>query len=58
MIQKILITTFIFFILIFGIRFLKKIKNINSNRNKTKPDDDNIVDLEKDPKTNEYKPKE
>ena len=57
MIQKILITTVIFFILIFGIRFLKKIKNFNSQKDREKPDDDNIVDLEKDPKTNEYKPK-
>jgi len=57
MIQKILITTIIFFILIFGIRFLKKIKNFNSQRDEAKQDDD-IVDLEKDPKTNEYKPKD
>jgi len=57
MIQKILITTIIFFILIFGIRFLKKIKNFNSQRGEAKQDDD-IVDLEKDPKTNEYKPKD
>ena len=58
MIQKILITTFIFFVLIFGIRFLKKIKNFNTQTDKAKPNDENIVDLEKDPKTNEYKPKE
>tara|TARA_B110000438_G_C15151731_1_gene367852 strand:- start:275 stop:451 length:177 start_codon:yes stop_codon:yes gene_type:complete len=58
MIQKIFITLFIFFIFIFGIRFLKKIKNFSSESNKTKANDENIVDLEKDPKTNEYKPKE
>ena len=58
MIQKILITLFIFFIFIFGIRFLKMIKNFGSESNKSKANDENIVDLEKDPKTNEYKPKE
>ena len=57
MIQKILITIFIFFIFIFGIRFLKKIKSFGSQNNETKTNDENIVDLEKDPKTNEYKPK-
>ena len=58
MIQKILITIFIFFIFIFGIRFLKKIKSFSSQSNKAKGNDEDIVDLEKDPKTNEYKPKE
>ena len=58
MIQKILITIFIFFIFIFGIRFLKKIKDFSIQNNKTKTNDENIVDLEKDPNTNEYKPKE
>ena len=58
MIQKIFITIFIFFIFIFGIRFLKKIKLFSIQNNKTKKNDENIVDLEKDPNTNEYKPKE
>ena len=58
MIQKIIITIFIFFIFIFGIRFLKKIKSFSSQSNKAKGNDEDIVDLEKDPKTNEYKPKE
>ena len=58
MIQKIFITIFIFFIFIFVIRFLKKIKLFSIQNNKTKKNDDNIVDLEKDPNTNEYKPKE
>lgn len=57
MIQKIIITILIFFIFIFGIRFLKKIKSFGNNEDKTKKNDENIVDLEKDPKTNEYKPK-
>ena len=58
MIQKILITIFIFFIFIFGIRFLKKIKAFSIQNKKAKTNDENIVDLEKDPNTNEYKPKE
>ena len=58
MIQKILITIFIFFIFILGIRFLKKIKAFSIQNNKTETNDENIVDLEKDPNTNEYKPKE
>ena len=58
MIQKIFITIFIFFIIIFGIRFLKNIKTFSIQNNKTKTNDENIVDLEKDPNTNEYKPKE
>jgi hypothetical protein len=58
MIQKIIITIIIFFIFIFGIRFLKRIKNFNIKKDDFKKNDENIVDLEKDPKTNEYKPKE
>ena len=58
MIQKVLITIFIFFIFIFGIKFFKKIKSFNSNINTKKTNEENTVDLEKDPKTNEYKPKE
>ena len=57
MIQKIFITIFIFFIFIFGIRFLKKIKNFNDYKRNAKTNEENIVDLEKDPKTNEYRPK-
>ena len=37
---------------------LKKIKTFGNQSNKTETNDENIVDLEKDPKTNEYKPKE
>ena len=58
MIQKILITIFIFIFFIFGLRFLKKIKNFGIDSKKNSSNDENIVDLEKDPKTNEYKPKE
>ena len=55
MIQKILITIFIFIIVFYGYRILKKI-NLNTTKNKN--NDESIIDLEKDPKTNEYKPKE
>ena len=57
MIQKIFITIFIFFILIFGLRFLKKIKSFIYSSKIKSTSDDNIVDLERDPTTNEYKPK-
>jgi hypothetical protein len=55
MIQKIIITSFVILILLFGIRFLKKITSLRFD---SKKEDIDIVDLEKDPKTNEYKPKE
>ena len=58
MIQKIFITVFIFFIFIFGLRFFKKMRTFVDISEKSKTDDENIVDLEKDPKTNEYKPKD
>ena len=54
MILKFFITFFIVFIFLFIIRFLKKIINSKSSVN---INDEKIVDLEKDPKTNEYKPK-
>tara|TARA_B110000438_G_C15712897_1_gene606130 strand:- start:928 stop:1095 length:168 start_codon:yes stop_codon:yes gene_type:complete len=55
MIQKIFITFFIISVFLFGIRFLKK---INSFKFKNKKKEENIVDLEKDPDTNEYRPKD
>ena len=55
MIQKIFITFFIILLVLFGMRFLKKITSIKKRNNEK---DDNIVDLEKDPETNEYKPKD
>ena len=55
MIQKIFITFFIFVLFMFGMRFLKKIVSIKKRNNEK---DDNIVDLEKDPETDEYKPKD
>ena len=57
MISKIFITFFLIAVFLFVIRFLKKITSIN-NLNPKKKDDENIIDLQKDPKTNEYKPKE
>ena len=55
MIQKIFITFVIIMIILFGMRFLKKVTSIRK-RNDEK--DQNIVDLEKDPDTDEYKPKD
>jgi len=55
MILKIFITFSIIFIFLFAIRFLKKITSIKTVKNKK---DETIVDLEKDPETDEYKPKE
>jgi len=58
MIQKIFITISIFLIFLFGIRFLKKISIFNSLKSNKNKKEENIVDLEKDPKTNEYRPKQ
>ena len=57
MIQKFLITIFIITVFLFGIRFLKKISLFNFRNKKNKKNYDDVVDLEKDPHTNEYKPK-
>ncbi len=57
MISKIFITFFLITIFLFVIRFFKKITSMNNPNPKTK-DDENIIDLQKDPKTNEYKPKD
>ena len=57
MISKIFITFFLIAIFLLVIRFFKKITLIN-NLNPKKKDDEDIIDLQKDPKTNEYKPKE
>ena len=57
MIQKIIITVLIAFVFLFGIRFLKKIKTASfTKENKNKKEED-IIDLEKDPNSNVYKPK-
>ena len=55
MIQKIFITIFVIMIVFYGYRILKKFYPDSS---KKKNNDEGIIDLEKDPKTNEYKPKE
>ena len=57
MILKILITFFCITFFLFAIRFFKKITSMN-NLNQSKKNDEDIIDLQKDPKTNEYKPKE
>ena len=55
MIQKIFITFFIIMLVLFGMRLLK---NNTSIKKRNSEKDKNIVDLEKDPKTNEYKSKD
>tara|TARA_B110000263_G_scaffold115301_1_gene100473 strand:- start:558 stop:731 length:174 start_codon:yes stop_codon:yes gene_type:complete len=57
MILKVLITFFCITFFLFAIRFFKKITSMN-NLNQSKKNDEDIIDLQKDPKTNEYKPKE
>ena len=57
MIQKLFITILLIFIFLFFIRFLKKIKSFNFSKSEQKTNDETVIDLEKDPKTNEYKPK-
>ena len=52
--MKVLILILIIFLIIVFFRFVK-LMNHKKNLNKKK---DNVVDLEKDPKTDEYKPKE
>ena len=55
MIQKILITIIIISFFLFGIKILNR---INPKKTKKNNLDEDIVDLEKDPKTNEYRPKQ
>ena len=52
MISKIIITFFVLVFCLYGLRFFKK------NKSKQRQKNENIIDLEKDPKTDEYKPKE
>ena len=52
--MKFLILFLIVIFILFAFRFFQKI-SVNQSVNDKK---DDIVDLEKDPKTNEYKPKE
>ena len=53
-IKKFAILIFIIFVIIAGFRFINNMKKKNSLDKKN----ENVVDLEKDPKTDEYKPKE
>ena len=55
MITKIVLTLLVFGIVFYGLHFFKK---INFNKNYDAKKDDKVVDLEKDPKTNQYKPKD
>jgi len=54
MIQKIFITFALISIFLFSVSLFKK---ISSTKMKKKKKDEDIVDLEKDPDTNEYRPK-
>ena len=55
--MKILVLIFIVLIIIVGFRFFSLV-NIKKDLNKEKEKKEKIVDLEKDPKTDEYKPKD
>ena len=55
MFTKIIILTSIIILVLFIFRLFNKISSSNDKNEKTK---DKIVDLEKDPKSDEYKPKE
>jgi len=52
--MKFAILIFIIFVIIAGFRFINNMKKKNSLDKKN----ENVVDFEKDPKTDEYKPKE
>tara|TARA_B000000460_G_C21209821_1_gene261797 strand:- start:118 stop:285 length:168 start_codon:yes stop_codon:yes gene_type:complete len=55
MFTKIITLSLIIFFVLLIFRFFKNISSSNRKNNKTK---DEIIDLEKDPKTDEYKTKE
>ena len=55
MVTKIITLSLIIFFVLFVFRLYNK---ISSSKNKINEAKDEIVDLEKDPKTDEYKPKE
>ena len=52
--MKFVILVFIIFVIIVGFRFVNNMKKKNSLNKQN----ENVVDLEKDPRTDEYKPKE
>ena len=52
--MKFVILIFIIFVIIVGFRFLNNMRKKSSLIKQN----ENVVDLEKDPKTDEYKPKE
>ena len=55
MFTKIIILSLIIFLVLFVFRFFNKKSSLVEKNNETK---DEIVDLGKDPKTDEYKPKD
>ena len=52
--MKIAILIFIIFLIIIVFRFFNKMNKNNISNNK----EENVIDLEKDPNSDEYKPKE
>ena len=52
--MKFAILILVIFVIIVGFRFINNMKKKNNLDKKN----ENVVDLEKDPKTDEYKPKE
>tara|TARA_B100001013_G_scaffold314531_1_gene221097 strand:+ start:379 stop:546 length:168 start_codon:yes stop_codon:yes gene_type:complete len=55
MITKIITLSLIIILVLFVFRLFNKKSSLHDNKNEIK---EKIVDLEKDPKTDEYKPKE
>ena len=55
MITKIITLSLIIILVLFVFRLFSKKSSLHDNKNENK---EKIVDLEKDPKTDEYKPKE
>ena len=58
MITKIILTLLVFGIVFYGLRFFKKINFNNDYDAKKDKKDEKVIDLEKDPKTNQYRPKD
>jgi hypothetical protein len=58
MIQKIVITISLILTFLLILRLIKKINNFKQMKASTRKKEDDLVDLEKDPVTNEYKPKQ
>ncbi len=55
--MKIAVLIFIIFLIIVIFRFLSHLNKINK-KNISNNEEENVIDLEKDPNSDEYKPKE